>query len=452
VSEIKKVFGIDTLYFFFETNENYDDLFLEIQDQLEEIKGKFQKKEIEFENKDLTISINDIQLNFLGKKEGFYWFRDLNEFFRIGFKGFNENRGLNDIRVQLQGNGIYALGLNSLIELLKDLVKGYITDYIPVTRADLNCFIQHDLSFINKDMFSTRKRKYSTINEIGDANTTQTIYIGKEPFKLRLYNKTLELKKSKKYDLMGEYFSNNGFDLEETIFNIEFQMNRTHLRQYSVETIDDLLSNAKNLFQVAMDDIRLLDKESVSEERLKNNKYQATTHPIWESIKQEYNLKDFLQSSLPLERLKRKVSIYDDNKFEFEFIALVRKALIHSLNLDSDYIDSLYNQAKESLTKTSNTQELKKRYTDVEIIDKDGNSEHLRLLEDGKLIKPLNIQTVSKLQDYDLLVYLDKTKKKQHLSTKDKHIYTVALQEALKRGLVLDISPHEANEGIDYEL
>lgn len=201
-----------------------------------------------------------------------------------------------------------------------------------------------------------------------------------------------------------------------------------------------------------MDDIRLLDKESVSEERLKNNKYQADTHPIWESVKQEYNLKDFLQSSLPLERLKRKVSIYDDNKFEFEFIALLRKALIHSLNLDSDYIDSLYNQAKESLTKTSNTQELKKRYTDVEIIDKDGNSEHLRLLEDGKLIKPLNIQTVSKLQDYDLLVYLDKTKEKQNLSLKNKHIYTVALQEALKRGLVLDISPHEANEGINYEL
>ena len=57
MSEIKKVFGIDSLYFFFETNENYDDLFLEILDQLEELKGKFEKRDIEFENKDLTISI-----------------------------------------------------------------------------------------------------------------------------------------------------------------------------------------------------------------------------------------------------------------------------------------------------------------------------------------------------------------------------------------------------------
>ena len=71
MKDIKKIFGIDTLYFFIQTNENYDDLYLEILDQLEEVKGKFQKKEIEFENKDLIISIHDIQLNFLGKKEGF---------------------------------------------------------------------------------------------------------------------------------------------------------------------------------------------------------------------------------------------------------------------------------------------------------------------------------------------------------------------------------------------
>ncbi len=446
MSKIKKVFGIDTLYFFFETNENYDDLFLEILDQLEDIKGKFQKKEIQFEKKDLIITLKGIQLNYLGKKEGFYWFRDLNEFFRIGFKSFNENRGLNDIRVQLQGNGIYTLGINSLIELLKDLVEGYVSDYMPITRADLNCFIQHDFSFVKKDMFATRKRKYSTINEIGDANTTQTIYIGKEPFKLRLYNKSLELKKSKKYELMNEYFLNNDFELEETIFNIEFQMQRTHLRQYNIHSVDDLLSNAKSLFQFAMDDIRLLDTDSVSEERLRNNKYQAVTHPIWEEIKQEYNLKDFLQSSLPLERLKRKISIYDDNKFEYEFISLIRKAFINNLNLDSDYIDLLFKKGKESLQKTTTNKELKKRYTDVEIIDKDGNSEYLRLFEDGKLIKALRPETVSRLEDYHLLTYLDKTKEKRHLSTRDNHIYAVALKEANKRGLILDISPHEATQ------
>ena len=447
MSEIKKVFGIDSLYFFFETNENYDDLFLEILDQLEEIKGKFEKRDIEFENKDLTISINDIQLSYLGKQEGFYWFKDSNEFFRIGFKDRYKNRGLNDIRVQLQGNGIYTFGINSIIELLKDSLKEVISDYIPITRADLNCFIQYDFSFVKKDMFSTRKRKYSTINEIGDANTTQTLYVGKEPFKLRLYNKSLELKKSKKFEIMNEYFLNNDFDLEQTIFNIEFQMNRGHLKQYNINTIDDLFANAKNLFQIAMDDIRLLDIDSVSSERLINNKYQADTHPLWEEIKSEYDLKDFLQIDFPLERLKRKISIYDENKFEYEFISLIRKAYINNLTLDIDFLNKLYFKAKESLKKTTTQKELKKDYIEVDVIHEDSNEkENFRLFKDGSLIKPLRTETVANLSDYDLLVYLDKTSDKQHLSTRDNHIYQVAYKEAKKRNLLLNISSKEAME------
>jgi hypothetical protein len=442
---IKKTFGIDSLYFFFETNENYDDLFLEIQDQLEEIKGKFEKRDIEFENKDLTISINDIQLSYLGKQEGFYWFKDSNEFFRIGFKDRYKNRGLNDIRVQLQGNGIYTFGISSIIELLKDSLKGFISDYIPVTRADLNCFIQYDFSFVKKDMFSTRKRKYSTINEIGDANTTQTLYVGKEPFKLRLYNKSLELKKSKKFEIMNEYFLNNGFDLEQNIFNIEFQMNRGHLKQYNINTIEDLFANAKNLFQIAMDDIRLLDVDSVSAERLTNNKYQADTNPIWEEIKNEYDLKEFLQTVIPLERLKRKVSVYDENKFEFEYISLIRKAYINNLTLDIDFLNELYFKAKESFKKTTTQKELKKDYIEVDVVDETTNKkENFRLLNSGELIKPLRTETVANLNDYELLVYLDKTSEKQHLTTRDNQIYTVAYNEAKKRNLLLDISPNEA--------
>ena len=445
MKNIKKIFGIDTLYFFFESNENYDELYLEIIDQLEDIKSKFQKRDIEFENKDLTISINDIQLNFLGVQEGFYWFKDLNEYFRLGFKDRYKNRGLNDIRVQLQGNGIYTFGIKAIIELLKNLLKDYITDYIPVTRADLNCFVQYDLSFISKDMFSTRKRKYSTISEIGNANTIQTLYVGKEPFKLRIYNKSLELKKSKKFEIMNEYFLNNGFNEEDTIFNVEFQMHRTHLKQYNIDTINDLFCNATQLFQHAMDDIRLLDINSVSKERLENNKYQANTHFLWEEIKQEYNLKEFLQLDFPLERLKRKISIYDENKFEYEFIVLIRKALINNLVIDSSYIEELYKKGKESLTKKASISQIKKDYIEVDIIDEKSNKQlNLRLLKDGTLIQPVNVQTISILSDYDLLVYLDKASEKQHLSTKDNHIYQVAYNEAKKRNLLLNISSAEA--------
>jgi len=448
MSNTKKIFGIDSLYYFCESNENYDDLYLEILDQVEEVKGKFEKKDIEFENNDIHINLNDIPLNFLGKAEGFHWFKDINDYFKIGFKDKYKNRGLNDIRVQLMGIGIYTIGIKSLIDFINNiLLKSFVTGYYPITRADLNCFIQYNFSFVTKEMFVSRKKQYSTISEIGSSTSLQTIYVGKEPFKLRLYNKKEELKKNKKRDLMYEYFLNNGFDLEEDIFNVEFEIHRRYLKTFNILTIEDLLSNAVNLFKTSMDDIRLVDVSTLTDNAVKhNNKRRAETLSIWEEIKQEYLLEDFLQIQLPLQRVKRAVSIYDDYKFKLEYIALIRRAFINNLNIDTEYLELLFISAKESLNGTTTNKELKKRYTEVEVIDKDGNSEHLRLLEDGLLIKPLAIETVSKLQDYDLLTYLDKVREKKSLSTRNKHIYKVALKKAMKRGLVLDISPHEANE------
>lgn len=442
MNDLKMLSGIDSLYYFCESNTNYDDLYLEILDQLEELKGKFLKKDIVFENKDLSILINEIPLNFLGIAEGYHWFKDMNDTFKIGFKDRYKNKGLNDIRVQLLAFGIYTIGIKSIIDFIKTiLLKDYITDFFPITRVDLNCFVQYDLSFIKKEMFVTRKRKYSTISEIGNANTTQTIYIGKEPFLLRIYNKKEELKKSNKKDLMYEYFLNNGFDAEQPIFNVEFELHRTHLKQFNINTIDDLFLNARNLFQQSMEDIRLVDISNITTKDIENNtKNRAITLPIWDYIKENYKLDSFLQNQLPLERIKRKISVYNENKFEFEYIALLRKAYINNLTLDTSYLEELYFKAKETLKKTTTQKELKKDYIEIDVIDESGIKENFRLFKDGKLIKPIKIEPITNLSDYDLLVYLDKTSEKQHLSIRDNHIYTVAHKEAKKRNLLLDIS------------
>ena len=81
------------------------------------------------------------------------------------------------------------------------------------------------------------------------------------------------------------------------------------------------------------------------------------------------------------------------------------KLLRNSLPLDGELLTSYVKLAKESLKKSPTVSELKKRYTEVEIIHPNGAKENLRLLEDGNLIKPLNIETVALLQDYDLHLY-----------------------------------------------
>lgn len=446
--DIKYICGIDTLYYFCESSLAYDDLFLDILDQMECIKGKFEKKEIEYDNADITISINEITLSSLGKSEGYYWFKDINEFFKIGFKDTQTNRGLHDIRVQLLGNGIYTIGIKSIVAFIDSMLESYITKEHPITRIDLNCFIGYDLGFIDKSMFVTRKRNYSSISEIGSANAIQTLYVGKPPFKLRIYNKSLELKQSKKQEVMEEYFRVNGFDLVQPIFNVEFEMHRSHLRAFNIETLEDALTNAQMLFKQAMDDIRLIDLNTISDKDIENNtKNRAKTLPIWEFIKESYTIEDFLQVTSPLERVKRKATIYDDTSFTKEHKLLIRKGLINSVTITKELLiqnlDEVIFELHEPTHPTPKPFHYPKDFIPLEIKQFDGTKQHFRLLRNGQLIKPVNVLSVTRLSDFELLQYLDDITadfKKQDIdfNTTNKR-YKVAYDEAVRRKLKPEI-------------
>lgn len=445
---LKFVSGIDTLYYFCESSLEYDDLFLDILDQMECIKGKFEKKEIDYTNADITISINHITLSSLGKSEGYYWFKDINEFFKIGFKDKNTNQGLHDIRVQLLGNGIYTIGIKSIIEFIDTMLEGYITKEHPITRIDLNMFIQYDLGFVDKRMFVTKKRNYASISEIGDANSIQTLYVGKPPFKLRIYNKSLELKQSKKQEVMEAYFRLNGFDIQQAIFNVEFEMHRSHLRAFNIITIEEALHNTQMLFKHAMEDIRLIDINTLSVKDSENHtKNRAKTLPIWEFIKENYSIEDFLQVTSPLERIKRKAYVYDETSFTKEHKLLIRKGLINSVPITKELLiqnlDETVQELHEPTNPTPKPFYAPKDFIPIEIKQFDGTKQHFRLLRNGRLIKPVNVLSVSKLSDFELLHYLDDitedfNKEDIDFTTANKR-YKVAYDEAVRRKLKPEI-------------
>ena len=146
---LNTIAGIDTLYYFYETNEVYDDLFLDILNQLDEVKARYEKRDIRYENKDIRVLINKQAFIFNGKAQGFYWFSHIDSYATIGFKDYMTNIGLNDIQVQLDANGIYTLGLKSLIQYMDDLLALYITGHKPLTRVDLNIFVESNLSWMS---------------------------------------------------------------------------------------------------------------------------------------------------------------------------------------------------------------------------------------------------------------------------------------------------------------
>lgn len=343
---IKTISGIDTLYFFCVTTEKYEWLFLDIVDQLETQADHFRTSKIPFEPQNLMIKIESNTLVHLGKSQGFYWFKDLNGLLRIGFKDTNTNEGLNDIQVQFMANGIYNIGVKGLLRFTDDLLQNYVTGDKQITRADLNIFVQHDLGDLTKEMFVTRKRLFiSHFKEVATKHQLQTLYIGKRPFLLRLYDKREELKKSKKYTLMKEYFANNGIDINEPLFNIEFECHRVHLKSFDIDTVDKLLEKAELLFKDSMDAIRMIDTDSITDNTAKGkNRNRAITHPLWEYIKCAYTLKEFLQVDFPLERIKRKIAVYSFEDAILDHMVLARKCLSHKVRISLDFYQEVLDQ------------------------------------------------------------------------------------------------------------
>lgn len=332
----KTVGGIDTLYYFYETNADYINLFLDILDQIEDGKALFAKKDIPYKNNDIAVEINGFKFYYGGFKDYFYWLNSIDNLFTFGFKSPDTVRQLNDIQVQINGIGNYSIGLSAVLALADNVVKGFITGLRPITRMDCNAFIQGDFSWVNTDMFIARQLKRETIiKEIALSRRNETIYIGGNPFLFRMYDKRAELKKSKKKEIMNEYFLNNGLSLDEPITNIEFEFHRPYLKRYNIKTVEDALANAETLFKQSMDAIRLVDLSSVTDKELSSdNRYRAKTLPIWEHIRDSYTVKEFLQLNLPLERIKRKLYSFTGEDAIKEYMSFEHKCHLNGIRLD----------------------------------------------------------------------------------------------------------------------
>lgn len=348
---IKYVCGIDTLFYFAQTDEHYENVFLSIEEQLEAQRELHESDLYAYRHCSMLISLGATPLSYLSKKDGVYWFRELNSYFKIGFKNPNINNYQHNIQIQFQGVGIYTVGISPLIDFINnELLRGFRTGLYQISRADLNCFIQYDFGFITKEMFVSKKKDYQIISEFGNSKRTQTLYVGKKPFLLRLYDKKLELKTSDKEAIMQEYFKHHGFNMDEPIFNVEFEMHRAHFKNLEIKSLEEFLTNANTLFKKAMDDIRLIDLSTITQKDINNNsKNRAKSLPIWDYIKESYNITSALQQDLTLQRVPQKRYFYDMPKFINDTHELLSKAIMSKLAISSDLMSKVTEYAIDAM-------------------------------------------------------------------------------------------------------
>jgi len=348
-SNIKTLSGIDAFYYFAESNSNYELFFLDLLKQIEDKERYFMMLDYQYKDGEISVKINNIEFAYNGMgRDGFHWFSS--EYVRLAFKDKDKNRTLHNIRVQFNAIGIYTIGLKSMIEYVNEkIINDITTGYYPITRVDLNSFVQHDFEYVREDMWVSKKQSYDEIIKThGKIRKRETITIGKSPFKLRVYDKLAELTKSKKKELMLNYFGINGLDLEEPIFNVEFELHREFLKQYGIDTIEDVLKRSVTLFHHAMDAIRLIDINSITEKQLQTtNRNKALTLPIWEHIKQSYKLDDFLQIRTPLYKIESISYLVTLEDIQQKIEKLLIRLMIHGHSPTISYVTDCLIQARE---------------------------------------------------------------------------------------------------------
>ncbi|MDP2076512.1 MAG: hypothetical protein Q8J85_00565 [Sulfuricurvum sp.] len=362
------VSGIDALQYFVQSGAFYERFFEGLLDQIEDKKAYFKSINYQYADNDIIVKINNIDVLYSGMgRDGFHWF--YHDFFRIAFKDSEKSPNIHNIRVQVNAVGIYTLGLKSLIEYINKVFLHELTmNVFPITRIDLNMFVQHDFSYLRKEMIlSKKKAQHANIAEHMGAYELETYYVGKKPFLLRIYNKRRELKTATqiKRDLMHNHFGVNGLDIEQPIYNVEFEMHREYLKTFGIDSVDDVLQRAETLFKHACDSIRLLDLSTISEKDINTpNRRRAETLPIWQHVKDSYSIKEFMQIDTPLEKVEKITYRYSLEDAEKSMKKIITRLFIHQSDPTVYFMLDVLQKARDEFDLKQNLKHLHEEHNE----------------------------------------------------------------------------------------
>jgi len=427
--DIPQVSGIDTLYYFAKSGGYYDEFYENILTQIDNKKQAFESHSFAYQDSDIVIKINNIDIKYSGKaRDGFLWFN--HDFFRAGFKDSEKNQNINDICIQLNASGIYTLGLSSLINYVNQIfLDGALLkeNHFPITRIDLNMFVQHSFKYLTKEMIVSKKKNHEkNLGERSSGYELETYYVGKKPFRLRIYNKLQELKGASdtKRELMYNYFGINGLDSKEPIWNVEFEMHREFIKHYGIDTIEDVLERSNTLFKMSCELVRLIDINSINEKQLTSkNRRLADTLPIWEFISNSYDNSEFMQVTTPLERVEKITYRYSLEDAKKSIKRTIKRLMLHQNTPTLFYLQKILSDVKDEFILQNSIKDAHDEYVDSQT-EKNKTNEYKSYSNPGLLEFEESLAFAMKNEEYGSPDY-------NEISS----IYSEVFNELVERGL-----------------
>lgn len=183
--------------------------------------------------------------------------------------------------VQIKSDWLAHKGVQNSYDNLTSIIEtfGVLEDVTKVSRADL--FVDFTCSFpfeeIIRMAWICRARQFSDYWN-GQTFTGFSFGLGGD-ISARLYNKTEEIKKSKK-DYLKPLWIENGWDEQQDVWRLEFQFKRKVLSEHQITSVDDLLNRLGSLWIYATTQWLKLTTPSLTDD----TKSRWPMHPLWAEL------------------------------------------------------------------------------------------------------------------------------------------------------------------------
>ncbi len=183
--------------------------------------------------------------------------------------------------VQIKSDWLAHKGVQDSYDNLTSIIEtfGTLEEVTKVSRADL--FIDFTCDFLFEELLRMawvcRARQFSDYWN-GQTFTGFSFGLGGD-ISARLYNKTEEIKKSKK-DYLKPLWKENGWDGQQDVWRLEFQFKRKVLSEHQITTVDNLLSRLGSLWIYATTQWLKLTVPSLTDD----TKSRWPMHPLWAEL------------------------------------------------------------------------------------------------------------------------------------------------------------------------
>lgn len=263
--------GFDTLEFgldFEEYNSSFGSIILEFRKL---------KEYAQLTGAEQSISLGDMLLTVHRNGQKFYAYKLSCKDFSIAFAD-NEMKSNSPVFVRFMSSYIWSYGAQKALEHFMSWFECFGVKPIRnrLSRADI-CADTDQFSFIQNDVKGVITRaKSKTDHFVNEEYTTGRKFSGftigrGNPLLARVYDKTLEIKKSGKI-WFYEIWNKNGWKDNKVVWRVEFQLRREVLKELSIDTLERLFENVDKLWSYLTVDwmtIRQPSKDNVSRWKLK---------------------------------------------------------------------------------------------------------------------------------------------------------------------------------------